>query len=422
MTRRSPGEGTLFQRKTDLMWIAGYTVLIDGRPVQKRVSSKTRNGAIAKRKELKKLLDAGVMPGAIGIRLDKWLDHWLETIKKPKVDPTTFRYYELSVRAYVKPTIGHIRLDRLKTDDVRRMHATLQKKSSRNAQKAHQTLAAALKDAEAELELPRNVAELVGMPDHIPKPKSAYTPKQALHIMAIADSSCDEVWAARWRAGFLTGKRECELLGLTWDRVDLAENFLDFSWQLQELIKVHRCGDPTPDPSFPRGHRYPCGMKRVSSCPHAKWDFRPGFEHNLCKGNLVWTKPKTKTTEKVRVPIVKPLHDILERLLEHDGPNPHNLVFHHSDGSPIAQRRDQKEWKQLLQRAAVKHVGQHTLRRTTATLMRAAAVDEQTRMELIGHASVDTQRRYADPNVERHREAMLRLADILAEPQDLDVP
>jgi hypothetical protein len=98
------------------------------------------------------MLDAGIMPGAISIRLDKWLDHWLETIKKPKVDPTTFRYYELAVRVYLKPTIGHIRLDRLTTADVRLMHTT-QKKSSRNAQKAHQALAAALKDAMAELEL-----------------------------------------------------------------------------------------------------------------------------------------------------------------------------------------------------------------------------------------------------------------------------
>lgn len=419
MARRSPGDGTLFQRKSDLLWIAGYTVLIDGKPVQKRVSSKTRNGAIQKRKELKKQLDAGIMPGAIGIRLDKWLDHWLETIKKPKVDPTTYRYYELSVRVYVKPTIGHIRLDRLTTGDVRRMHTVLQRKSSRTAQKAHQTLSVALSDAMAELELPRNVAILVGLPLHIPKRRFAYTPKQALHIMAVADSSCDEFWAARWRAGFMTGKRECELLGLTWDRVDLGEDLLDFSWQLQELTKVHRCGNPTPDPTYPKGQRYPCGKKRVSFCPHAEWDFPVGFEYELCEGNLVWTKPKTAATEKVDLPIVAPLHNIFERLLANDAPNPHNLVFRHPDGAPIAQRRDQKGWKQLLQTAGVKHVGQHTLRRTTATLMRAAAVDEQTRMELFGHASTDMARRYADPNLARHREAMGLLADILA-PQELD--
>lgn len=418
MTRRSPGDGTLFQRKSDNMWIAGYTVLIDGRPVQKRVSSKTRNGAITKRKELKKQLDAGVIPGALNIRVDKWLDHWLQTIKKPKVDPTTYRYYEVSVRLYVKPAVGHIRLDKLTTDDVRRMHTV--QTSTRNAQKAHQTLSAALKDAMAELELPRNVAELVGKPHHTPKPQTSYTPQQALHVMAIAEASCDEFWAARWKAGFMTGKRECEVLGLTWDRVDFEENLLDFSWQLQELTKVHRCGEPTPDPKYPKGLRYPCGKKRVSRCPDAVWDFPPAFQHQLCEGNLVWTKPKTKSTENIRIPLIPPLREKFEWLQTIGGPNPHNLVFHHPDGTPIAQRRDQKAWTQLLKTAGMYHVGQHTLRRTTATLMRAAAVDEQTRMELFGHASVDMQRRYADPNVERHREAMGKLADLLAPPQDLD--
>jgi integrase len=419
MPRRSPGDGTLFQRKSDNMWVAGYTVMIDGRSVQKRVSSKTRNGAIQKRKELKKQLDAGIVPGAVSMRLDKWLDHWLHDIKKPRVDPTTFRSYELAVRAYIKPTVGHKRLDLLNPDDVRRMHVTLQARSTRNAQKAHQVLAMALKAAQAELNLPRNVAELVGMPAHIPKRHPAFTPDQALHIMAVADSSCDAIWSARWKAGFMTGKRECELLGLTWDRVDLQADLIDVSWQLQELIKVHQCGEPVPDPSYPKGLRFPCGKKRVSSCPEAVWDFPVGFEHRLCVGNLVWTKPKSKSTTEVRIPIIPPLHDILEQLQEVDGPNPHNLVFHHPDGAPIAQRQDQKAWQQLLRTAEVPHVGQHTLRRTTATLMRAAAVDEQTRMELFGHASTDVQRRYADPNVERHREAMGRLADILA-PQNLD--
>ena len=43
MTRRSPGDGTVFKRASDGMWIAGYTVQIDGRPVKKRVSHKTRD-------------------------------------------------------------------------------------------------------------------------------------------------------------------------------------------------------------------------------------------------------------------------------------------------------------------------------------------------------------------------------------------
>lgn len=406
--RRSPGDGTLFKRKSDNLWVAGFTV--DGQ--RYRASAKTRNAAINKRKEMRTELEAGVQPGAGKGTLSAYLDRWLIN-HKPHVDPTTWQFYEGAIRLYIKPTIGGTRLDKLTPDHVRDMITTLQKTSPRNAQKAYTILRLALKAAVDERKLSWNAAASVKPPKHTPKHVPAFTVKEALHIMATADASCDETWAARWKAGFMTGKRECEVLGLTWDRVDLANDLLDVSWQLQELTKVHGCGDPVDG-------TYPCGKVRVSFCPGARWDFPHGFEHIPCERSLVWTRPKTKATQEQPIPIIKPLHDILEKLLAGDGPNPHNLVFHHADGSAISQSQDQKAWRRLLTTARVPHRRQHTLRHTTATLMRAAQVDEQTRMELFGHASTDVQRLYAGAELEHHRAAMGKLADILASPVDLD--
>lgn len=406
MPRRSPGDGTLFKRK-DGLWVAGFT--IDGH--QHRVTAKNRNDAIAKRRELKKQLDAGVRIAGGRAKLSVWLERWLE-IHKPRVDPETFRSYSTTVRLYINPTIGNKRLDKLTPDDVRDMITTLQKTSPRNAQKAYTVLRLALKAAVDERKLSWNVAQVVGMPKHAPKRPPAFTAEQALHIMAVADSHCDETWAARWRAGILTGKRECEVLGLTWDRVDFDTNYLDVSWQLQELKKAHGCGDPTDG-------KYPCGKVRVSFCPRAFWDFPQGFEHQECERSLVWTRPKTKKSQEQPIPFDEPLRGILQRLCAHDGHNPHNLVFHHPDGSAISQSQDQKAWRRLLVTADVEHQRQHTLRQTAATLMRAAMVDEATRMELLGHASTDVHRLYAGPQAEQHRAAMGKLADMLA-PKDLD--
>lgn len=399
--RRSPGDGTLFKR-SDGLWVAGFTV--DGQ--RYRVTAKNRNDAIRKRQELRTQVEAGVRVKGGKAKLSSWLDSWLE-IHKPKVDPETWRSYETSVRLYIKPAIGTKALDKLTPDDIRDMLTTIQKTSPRAAQKAYTTLRLALGVAFAERKIAWNPAAVVDKPKHTPKRDPAFTVQEALHIMTTAENTCDETWAARWKAGFMTGKREGEILGLTWDRVDLDNDMLDISWQLQEMKKVHGCGDQ------------PCGKARVSFCPYARWDFPHGFEYEECERALVWTRPKTKATQEQPIPIIKPLREVLVALRDQNGPNPHNLVFHYPDGAAISPSQDQKAWRRLLQAAEVPHRKQHTLRRTTATLMRSAAVDEQTRQELFGHSGEDVQRIYAGPSADTHRLAMGKLADMLT-PQDLD--
>ena len=404
--RRSPGDGTLFKRK-DGLWLAGFTV--DGQ--RYRVTAKNRNDAIRKRQELRTQVETGVKVKGGKAKLSAWLDSWLD-IHKPKVDPETWRSYETSVRLHITPAIGSKQLDKLTPDDIRDMLTAIQKISPRAAQKAYTTLRLALRVAHAERKIAWNPAAVVDKPKHTVKRDPPFTVQEALHIMTTAENVCDDVWAARWKAGFMTGKREGELLGLTWDRVDLDNDMLDISWQMQEMKQLHGCGEPIDG-------KPPCGKQRVSFCPGAHWDFPHGFEWRPIERALIWTRPKTKATQEQPIPIIAPLHDILVALRERDGHNPHGLVFHYPDGKAISPSQDQKAWRRLLQAAEVPHRKQHTLRRTAATLMRSAAVDEQTRKELFGHSGEDVQRIYAGPTVETHRLAMGKLADLLT-PQDLD--
>jgi integrase len=371
VTRRSPGDGHIFKRK-DGFWIGGVELpTTDGKRRQKRVSSKSRND-------------------------------WLVKVHRYRVKPYTFPGDKRMLALHIKPHIGGKRLDRLTPQDVRNMLE--QVNTSRNKQRAHQLLCSALEDAVKDGLVARNVGRVVDKPKHIEKEQFAFTPPVAIHIIQTADASCDEMWATRWAAGFMTGLRESELLGLEWDRVDLVNDRLDISWQLQELQKTHGCGKPVDG-------KYPCGKVRVSFCPDAHWEFPPGLKHRFCEGNLVWTPPKSQRSDR-GLPITAPLHDRLERLQYTEGPNPHNLVFHHPDGRPITQSQDQKAWTRLLEIAEIPHARQHTLRRTSATLLRAAAVDEQTRMALFGHATVDVQRIYAGDDWELQKDAMDKLADI----------
>jgi integrase len=406
--RRSPGDGHVFKR-ADGMWIGGVELpTTDGKRRQKRVSSKSRNDCLRKKRELEAAIKAGIVVGTGKVKVGNYLDDWLEKVHKYRCKPSTFPGDVRTARLYIKPHIGGKRLDQLTPVEVRDMIDTLRQDSPRKAEKAYQLLRSALDQAVKDGMVMRNVVDAVDRPRHKAEVHPAFTPTQSLHIIRTAEVSCDETGAARWAAGFMTGLRESELLGLEWHRVDLSNDLLDVSWQLQQLQKSHGCGDPDD------AGKYPCGKVRMSFCPQAHWKFNDDLEYRLCVGNSVWTPPKSQRSDR-GVPIIAPLHLILARLKEADtGPNPHNLVFHHPDGSPITQSQDQKAWKRLLELAKVPHAPQHTLRRTAASLLRAAQVDEQTRMDLFGHASADVQRIYAGSDLELLRAGMEKLAEILA--------
>jgi integrase len=399
--RRQKGTGSLFQR-ADGTWVGVVDLpTTDGTRRQKRVSSKNRNEAMRKLRELKDALDAGLDPSAGKVQVGVYLDEWLTKVHKYNVKPSTYPGHERTIRLYVKPHIGGIRLNKLTPVDVRNMVEELRVKSPTSAAKAHQMLGYALDQAVKDGFIGRNVVRAVDKPRYLVDIHPAFTPAEALHIIRTAEKG-DEMWAGRWAAGFMTGLRESELLGLEWDRVDLDDNLLDVSWQLQQLNKTHGCGPPIDK-------KYPCGKVRVSFCPQAHWNFNPDFEYRPCERNSVWTRPKSLRSNR-ELPIIPPLRIILERLSTSTRPNPHNLVFRHEDGSPILQRQDQAAWTALLKEAGMEHRRQHTLRRTAATLLRAAQVDEQTRMELFGHAQADVQRLYAQSELELRREAMDKLS------------
>lgn len=384
--RRTPGEGSLYKR-ADGMWI-GAVVLpsTDGKIRRKHVSSRDYNTAVKRLRDLRAALDAGHIATTGNTTVKKWLEHWVETIQRPHVRPTTYRYYEGTVRNLIVPHIGGKRLDKLTPEDVRQMHKAIQDDgSTRNAQKAQQVLQRALKDAESEGLISRNVAAAVRKPKHTGEDKGTLSLDVAAHIIRTAEVSQYEL-ASRWAVAFWTGARQGELLGLTWDHVDLAEGEIELAWQLQLLGKEHGCGDPTDGV-------HPCGKVKPGFCPKAELKPPPGFEARHCYKSLYWTRPKSKAGIRV-VPLLPPVVDILKAHKGQDKDNPHNLVWHHPDGRPWSPTEDARAWKNLLIAAEVDHVGVHVIRHSTATILQSAGIDEMTRMALMGHSSAASQRGY----------------------------
>jgi integrase len=380
---RKPGDP--YKRK-DGLWVGAVTLpSTDGKRRRVTVSSKDYNTAVAELRKLRKKVAKGEISTTGNTTVKTWLEHWLENIQRPHIRPSTYRYYEGTVRVHLIPHLGGKRLNRLTPEDVRQMHKAVQVASDRNAQKAQQVLQRALKDAEAEGLIDRNVAAVVRKPKHSPEEKDALSIEVAAHVLRTAEASRDEL-ASRWAVAFWTGARQAELLGLTWDHVDFDKAQFLIEWQLQGMPMSHGCGEEVEG-------KFPCGKVRPGFCPQTKFNAPPGFVARECHKSLFWTPTKTRKGKR-KVPILLPLVDVLREHKANDGYNPHNLVWHHPDGRPWSQTEDAKAWKDLLIRAKVGHVGVHNIRHTTATLLQAGGGDEMNRMALMGHSSAASQRGY----------------------------
>jgi integrase len=406
--RRPRGDGGLYQR-ADGAWVGVVELpLVNGKRQRRCVASKDRNEAIRKLKKLRADVDSGRIAVTGNTTVEKWLNRWLTEIHADKIRPTTQRDYRTAIDLHINPTLGKKRLDKLTTAHIHQMHAALGKR--RAAEKAHIILKKALKDAIREGMITHNVAEMVDPPKYKKARRTSLSVEVAANIIRTAERHCDESQAARWAAAFLTGARQSELLGLRWSYVDLDNGYMDISWQLQQLSQVHGCGEKD------EGGKYPCARARPGWCPERKWNLPPDFEHEICHRSLVWTRPKTEAGGR-EVPIIAPLLTALRQLHKRQGNNPHNLVWHLADGRPIGPRDDYRTWHQLIVRAGVikddETLTMHIARHTTATLLRAAGIDEQTRMEILGHAQADSQRVYAHADRQRHQLAMGTLGELL---------
>ncbi|SKG79004.1 integrase [Mycobacteroides abscessus subsp. bolletii] len=392
--RRDKGLGGLYVDAKGYHVAYVYVTDENGKRRQIRRAAKTERLAKEKLRDLLVAQTKGELNPRSSDRytVAEWLRKWTDEIHKDRVKPESLRDYRSTIRNYITPYIGTHRLDKLTADHVRKMVRSNQKEHSpRSAQKAYVVLNRAVADAVKEEVVPKNVVALVHKPGYTARERGAYDQLTAKKMLAVA-AELDErrsfgpYLASRWAFAFLTGARQAECLGMEWDRVYLDEGVLDVSWQLQNHTKVHGCGGT-------------CDMGGPAWCPQAKWDFPAGYEYRECHRSLVWTRPKSVTSERF-VPMTEALVEILKVYKQEQAGrhNPHNLLWHHDDGRPVSQRDDNRAWNELVAACGItKKRGEvllHEARNTAATQLMEDGVDARAIQEFLGHAHILTTRHY----------------------------
>lgn len=122
MARRTKGEGSIKQ-KADGRWEATFRV--DGKP--KYITGTDKDDVISRWNKAKVARDEGTYTEPSKMTLNQWIKRWLLIYKKNAIEPKSFEDYNNMWRLYIHDSIGEIKLQKLRGDDIQelvnKMHA-----------------------------------------------------------------------------------------------------------------------------------------------------------------------------------------------------------------------------------------------------------------------------------------------------------
>jgi integrase len=208
--------------------------------VRKSVSGKTKRDVLQRMRELERRVGTNLPPPPKNATVGTMLDLWLTEVLPGTVSEVTESQYRDVIRLYLKPRLGRRKLQDLTPLDVTRMLRDMEQPtvtrpsgySSNTRRLARSVLRRALRWAEVEGMVARNVAALANPVKMVQPEGRTMTPEQARVFL-------DHVRGDRLEALYVValslGLRVSELLAVGWDDVNLDP--LD---GLPSTLKVHR--------------------------------------------------------------------------------------------------------------------------------------------------------------------------------------
>lgn len=374
--RRDHGQGALYELKSRGLWrgVVDNGYWPDGRRRQAYVHAKSREECLKKVRQLLREIEQNGGPLDHHTRVDELAPKWLEDAAG-RLKPKTMQGYRSSVSANIVPILGKRVVSDLKPSDVRRLHAAIFARGVGPATVAgaHRALSAMLGYAVDEGIVSRNVAESVDIPKQAPAERDSLTREETRALLTLGDP--------RWMLALLSGARDGELRGLRIEDLDLEAKKANVSWNLVEVTYKHGC-DGT------------CNAKTAGRCPRRELDIAPNLESIPLQGRWVLVRPKAY---KPRIaPLTDELVATLRAHVEKDtGPNPHGLVWHRPNGSPLDNADMNGALRSALAAAKITSPAtMHWLRHTYTTMAEHAGLEWVVYASISGHASEDISRKY----------------------------
>jgi integrase len=360
-------------RRRGNSWVVHFRV--NGKQVWKSFADREHGGEKGAREAAQLYLERArvqvrerTFRAPVNATMSEALDEWLRFVEQERqVKPSTLREYRSVVETHLRPAFGSIRVHDLATEtiDAWRRRLLLQNGlSPRTVNKLRMNLHGVMERARKRYGLGANpVADVEPIGERRTGALDFYSPEE---VMALVRAAASERDAALFLSAAFTGLRRGELVALRWRDVDFAG----------EAIRV-----------------------------------RASFTH----GSL--TSPKSG---KVRtVPMVPQVAQTLARL--HANPSGDELVFPGERGKYLDASALRRRFDAALKRAELRPLRFHDLRHVFGSLAidRASIVEVQ---EWMGHADIETTRRYLHFKSRSDAAALLAEAFECKQPASRSVP
>lgn len=218
-------EGCLYQRGKSKVWYLRYDVPVSpGAPRDLRnvsLGKMTRAQAEVRRREILRKIDEGVLQEErSSLTVEMFLSSWLEAARS-RLAATTYARYAGIVKSHVVPTIGRLRLAKVRPEHLRRLYDEARKNglSNRSCLHIHRVLHTAFAFAVREERILKEnpVARVKA-----PRPdERELEPMSYDKVRILIEAACNSRLEVPLKVAALTGLRRGELLALRWKNVCL---------------------------------------------------------------------------------------------------------------------------------------------------------------------------------------------------------
>lgn len=363
MGRAANGNGTIRKKtvtrngKEYTFWEARATIGYDpgtGKQIQKSITGKTQKEVRQKLSKIITELDEGTYKVPSKITVREWLKNWL-TDYLGNVKPSTALLYRQQAEMYIIPRLGSLKLEALTSDDIQKFYNELFRSkedggrglSAKTVKNVHGVFHKALEQAKKNHVLRFNPSDACELPRIYKQEIKPLNREQAAAFLREIQGHTHEYL---FQIALFTGMRQGELLGLSWDNIDLDHGTLTVKRQL-------------------------CREKKKGG----KYYFSPP------KNNK--SRALTLAPSVVRLLRWQKLKQNGDRLKAGEAWEETGLVFTNPTGGCLSYRTVYDCFKLVMKKLGLPDIRFHDLRHTYAVFALQSGDDIKTVQENLGHAT-----------------------------------